>query len=217
MFRFTLNNDKKPLRTVLCLGAHCDDIEIGCGGTVLKLIQRYPDLQFHWVIFSSDPQRAREAQESAALYLAGAGSSQIIIKDFKNSFFPYVGEQIKNYFEELRRAVQPDLIFTHYRHDLHQDHRFIAELTWNSFRDHLILEYEILKYDGDIGAPNFFVELDETLCRRKLDHLMHCYQTQRENHWFTEDAFLSLLRIRGIEANASGRYAEAFYCKKAVI
>jgi len=217
MFRFTLNNDKKPLRTVLCLGAHCDDIEIGCGGTVLKLIQRYPDLQFHWVIFSSDPQRAREAQESAALYLAGAGSSQIIIKDFKNSFFPYVGEQIKNYFEELRRAVQPDLIFTHYRHDLHQDHRFIAELTWNSFRDHLILEYEILKYDGDIGAPNFFVELDETLCRRKLDHLMHCYQTQREKHWFTEDAFLSLLRIRGIEANASGRYAEAFYCKKAVI
>ena len=217
MFRFTLNNDKKPLRTVLCLGAHCDDIEIGCGGTVLKLIQHYPDLQFHWVIFSSDPQRAREAQESAALFLAGAGSRQVIVKDFKNSFFPYVGEQIKNYFEELRRAVQPDLIFTHYRHDLHQDHRLIAELTWNSFRDHLILEYEILKYDGDMGAPNFFVELDETLCRRKLDHLMRCYQTQREKHWFTEDAFLSLLRIRGIEANSSGRYAEAFYCKKAVI
>ncbi len=217
MFRFTLNNDKKPLRTVLCLGAHCDDIEIGCGGTVLKLIQQYPDLQFHWVIFSSDPQRAREAQESAALFLAGAGSRQVIVKDFKNSFFPYVGEQIKNYFEELRRAVQPDLIFTHYRHDLHQDHRLIADLTWNSFRDHLILEYEILKYDGDIGAPNFFVELDETLCRRKLDHLMRCYRTQREKHWFTEDAFLSLLRIRGIEANSSGRYAEAFYCKKAVI
>lgn len=217
MFRFTLNNDKQPLRTVLCLGAHCDDIEIGCGGTVLKLIQQYPDLQFHWVIFSSDPQRAREAQESAALFLAGAGSSRVIVKDFKNSFFPYVGEQIKNYFEELRRAVQPDLIFTHYRHDLHQDHRLIAELTWNSFRDHLILEYEVLKYDGDIGAPNFFVELDEAICRSKLDHLMRCYRTQREKHWFTEDAFLSLLRIRGIEANSSGRYAEAFYCKKAVI
>ena len=217
MFRFTLNQGKQPLRTVLCLGAHCDDIEIGCGGTVLKLVQQNPGLQVHWVIFSSDPQRAREAQESAALFLDGAGSRQVIVKDFRNSYFPYVGGQIKDYFEELRRTVQPDLVFTHYRNDLHQDHRVISELTWNSFRDHLILEYEILKYDGDIGAPNFFVELDETICRRKVEYLLRSFPTQREKHWFTEDAFLSLLRIRGIEANSTGRYAEAFYCRKAVI
>ncbi|MDO8706969.1 MAG: PIG-L deacetylase family protein [Sulfuricaulis sp.] len=217
MFRFTLNQGKQPLRTVLCLGAHCDDIEIGCGGTVLKLIQQCPDLQFHWVIFSSDPQRAREAQESAALFLAGAGSHQVIVKDFKNSFFPYVGEQIKNYFEELRRTVQPDLILTHYRHDLHQDHRVIAELTWNSFRDHLILEYEIPKYDGDLGTPNCYVELDEVTCSRKVEVIMRSFASQRDKQWFTEDTFLAILRLRGIEANSAGRYAEAFYCRKLVI
>jgi len=208
--------DDAPLR-VLCLGAHCDDIEIGCGGTVLKLLETYKRVAVDWIVFSSDGQRANEARESASIFLKEAGSSNVVIKNFANSFFPYIGSEIKRYFEELKRNVSPDLVFTHYRNDLHQDHRLISELAWNSFRDHMILEYEIPKYDGDLASPNSFVHLDEVIAQRKIAYIMENFRSQRAKQWFDEQTFLAILRLRGVESNAPGKYAEGFYCRKTVL
>jgi LmbE family N-acetylglucosaminyl deacetylase len=206
-----------PLR-ILCLGAHSDDIEIGCGGTILKLIQTYLQLSFHWVVFSSgQPTRAREALDSAHAFLGPAAEKKIVVHDFKDGFFPYLGAEIKTYFEQLKEDFSPDLIFTHYRHDLHQDHRLICDLTWNTFRDHLILEYEIPKYDGDLGSPNFFVPLDQAICQQKISYLQAHFKTQENKHWFTDETFLSILRIRGVESRSSSNYAEAFYGRKMIL
>jgi LmbE family N-acetylglucosaminyl deacetylase len=202
---------------ILCLGAHCDDIEIGCGGTVLKLTEEIPALEFCWVVFGSNQQRAQEAHNSAAFLLKDAKQKQIIIQDFKDGFFPFIGAEIKEYFEQLKQRFFPHLIFTHYRNDLHQDHRLISDLTWNTFRDHLILEYEVPKYDGDLGTPNFYVHLNERFCRNKVECVLGNFKTQAEKHWFTEDTFMSLLRLRGIESAAPEKYAEAFYCRKIVL
>ncbi|MEB3293277.1 MAG: PIG-L deacetylase family protein [Synechococcales bacterium] len=202
--------------SLLCLGAHCDDIEIGCGGTVLKLIDRYPNLRVTWVIFSSNELRHKEAEKSAHLFLKEVEHKQIIIHGFRDGFLPYHGLEVKEQFEQLKKMVQPDLILTHYRHDLHQDHRLVCELTWNTFRNHTILEYEIPKYDGDLGNPNFFVTLDDDLCRRKVSYLWEGFESQREKQWFTDETFRALLRIRGIEANSPTQYAEAFYSRKLV-
>jgi LmbE family N-acetylglucosaminyl deacetylase len=202
---------------ILCLGAHCDDIEIGCGGTILKLIETYSNIIFYWVVFSSNQQRAKEAIKSANNFLQGAKIEKIEIKSFRNSFFPFVGAEIKDYFEQLKTKFAPDLIFTHYRHDRHQDHRLISDLTWNTYRDHLILEYEIPKYDGDLSSPNMFVHLDRAICQRKITYLMEYFATQSNKQWFTEETFLSILRLRGIESNASTQYAEAFYCRKGIL
>jgi LmbE family N-acetylglucosaminyl deacetylase len=202
---------------VLCLGAHCDDIEIGCGGTILKLIETYSDIIFYWVVFSSDEQREKEANKSANSFLKGAKIEKIAIRNFRNSFFPFVGVDIKEYFEDLKKDFSPDLIFTHYRNDRHQDHRLISDLTWNTYRDHLILEYEIPKYDGDLGSPNMFVHLDSLICQKKINFLMEYFATQSNKQWFTEETFLSILRLRGIESNAVAKYAEAFYCRKGIL
>src|SRR5262249_19828689 len=153
----------RPTYHILCLGAHCDDIEIGCGGTILRLAREYDNLVFTWVVFSSNRERAQEALESANLFLQHTKEQTVSINSFRDGFFPYIGAEIKACFEQLKQEVAPDLIFTHYRHDLHQDHRLISDLTWNTFRGHLILEYEIPKYDGDLGAPNFFVHLDRAV------------------------------------------------------
>lgn len=217
MLNAILGGKDGGFETVLCLGAHCDDIEIGCGGTVLRLISEYPGLRFHWVVFSSDDQRTKEAWESAESFLEHSRAKRIVVKDFRNGFFPFAGGPIKEYFERLKREVTPDLILTHYRGDLHQDHRTISELTWNTFRDHLILEYEIPKYDGDLGSPNFFVRLDEALCEQKTNRILRYFRSQADKHWFTKDTFYSILRLRGIESNAPGRFAEAFYCRKLVV
>ena len=200
----------------MCLGAHPDDIEIGCGGTILKLAETFPALEFYWVVFSATPQRAQEATASANMFLEDIQTKKIVIKNFRDGFFPYIGQDIKEYFEQLKQEFSPDLIFTHYRNDLHQDHRLISDLTWNTYRDHLILEYEIPKYDGDLGHPNFFVHLDEALCRKKVQHLFDGFPTQHNNHWFTKETFLSILRLRGVESNASAKYAEAFHCRKLI-
>jgi LmbE family N-acetylglucosaminyl deacetylase len=202
---------------LLCLGAHCDDIEIGCGGTVLKLLDAYKEVTVQWVVFSSDERRAEEARRSAEAFLRGVKSTRIIIRDFKNSFFPFIGSSIKEEFEQLKRQFVPDLNFTHYRNDLHQDHRVISELTWNTFRDHLILEYEIPKYDGDLGSPNTFVHLDGRLCEKKIMHILENFKSQSEKHWFEREVFLSLMRLRGVESASPGRYAEAFYSRKSVL
>jgi LmbE family N-acetylglucosaminyl deacetylase len=199
---------------ILCLGAHCDDIEIGCGGTILRLSEQHKNLSFHWVVFSSDDTRAREAQKGAAAFLESAGDATVDIKSFRNGYFPFVGSEIKDYFEHLKRLIDPDLIFSHYRDDLHQDHRLISELTWNTFRNHLILEYEIPKYDGDLGCPNFFVPLNDAVCRRKTAVLSDTYGSQKDKHWFSDDLFMSILRLRGMEAGCPEKLAEAFYCRK---
>jgi LmbE family N-acetylglucosaminyl deacetylase len=198
------------------LGAHGDDIEIGCGGTILRLLKEYNNVDACWVVFGSSGQRAMEATESAKLFLEDAKEESVIIKDFDDAFFPSAGKEIKQYFEELKEAFSPDLIFTHFRNDLHQDHRLISDLTWNTFRDHLILEYEVIKYDGDLGRPNLFVPLNDKICRRKIELIRNCFKTQGCKRWFTDDTFLSIMRIRGVECNAAENYAEGFYCRKMV-
>lgn len=208
--------DRSPLK-LLCLGAHSDDIEIGCGGSVLKLLADDGPTEVDWVVFSSTRDRAEEARVSAEHFLERADKKRITIKNFKDSFFPYLGAEIKTYFEELKRTVSPDVIFTHFRYDLHQDHRLTSELTWNTFRNHLILEYEIIKYDGDLGAPNVFIHLGETDARNKVDHILRIFKTQGHRSWFTEDAFMAIMRIRGLESNAPEKLAEGFYSRKIVI
>lgn len=217
MLNLRLGDAKGTVRKVLCLGAHCDDIEIGCGGTILRLTRENPDLEFYWIVFSSTPQRKREARQAARLFLKTTARSRVVIRSFRDSFFPYEGRVIKEFVESVKRNFQPDLIFTHHRDDLHQDHRLVSELTWNAFRNHLILEYEIPKYDGDWGAPNFFVSLDETLCQRKIANILRSFHSQAGKPWFTEDTFRAILRIRGMEAKAESRFAEGFYCRKAVV
>lgn len=202
---------------ILCLGAHSDDIEIGCGGTILRLIEQNPRLHVRWVVFSASPQRRREAQAGAAYFLAGAARAEVSVCAFRDGFFPYIGAEIKDYFEQIKAEFTPDLVFTHYRHDRHQDHRQISDLTWNTFRSHLILEYEIPKYDGDLGAPNFFVPIAEETARRKVGHLMAAFTSQHDKRWFTEDTFLGLMRLRGIEASERTHYAEAFYARKLLL
>jgi LmbE family N-acetylglucosaminyl deacetylase len=205
------------LRRILCLGAHCDDIEIGCGGTILRLLEENPGVQITWVVFSSTPPRRREVHRASQLFLKDLRRHKIIIKSFRDSYFPYIGSRIKEFFDKLKAEPSPDLIFTHFRGDLHQDHRLISELTWNAFRNHFILEYEIPKYDGDLGTPNFFVGIDEVVLRKKIRYILECFESQKNKQWFTEDTFRALHRIRGIESNAADNFAEAFYCRKLLL
>ena len=201
---------------LLCLGAHSDDIEIGCGGTVLRLLEEIPEAQVHWVVLGAGGKRGDEAVESANCFLAKARRKEILVQTFRDGFFPYVGGEIKQFFEHLKGVCQPDLVLTHYREDRHQDHRLVSDLTWNTYRNHCILEYEIPKYDGDLGAPNFFVPLSEAACRAKIETLLRCFRSQSDKNWFREDTFFSLLRMRGLECNSPERYAEAFYSRKLV-
>jgi LmbE family N-acetylglucosaminyl deacetylase len=204
-------------RRVLAIGAHPDDIEIGCTGTLLKLIEQNGVSEVRWVVLSGDGERANEARRSAEALLDTVPKSQVVVRDFPDGFFPYEGQRIKDFFEQLKADFSPDVVFTHQRADLHQDHRLSCELTWNTFRDHLILEYEVPKYDGDMSAPNAFVPLDEPLHQRKIDHLMSHFGSQLSKRWFKEELFLSLLRLRGMECNSPSSYAEAFFCRKAVL
>lgn len=199
-------------KNILCLGAHSDDIEIGCGGTLLKWIRARPNLNLRWVVFSAEGKRRAEAQSGAKAFLKGAGREEVTVKQFKTSFFPFEGAAIKKYFETLKTSFEPDVVFVHHREDRHQDHRFLCELAWNTFRRHLILEYEIPKYDGDLGAPNLFISLDEPTAHRKAKEICRIFRTQKDRHWFSEETFLALMRLRGVEC--SSRYAEAFYCRK---
>jgi LmbE family N-acetylglucosaminyl deacetylase len=214
MLSFPLKQFVPAIRHVLCLGAHCDDLEIGCGGTVLKLADGPNPPAFTWVVFTSNATREAEAWRSAEAFLRHAPSSRIMIKKFRDGFLPYEGGVVKEEFEELKGLMAPDLILTHHRDDLHQDHRLISELTWNTFRDHLILEYEIPKYDGDLGRPNLFVPLEEPVCRQKIDTILSCFPSQTAKRWFSPEVFRSLLRLRGMECNAPSNHAEAFYCRK---
>jgi len=214
MLNMVFDIKKEHKLSVLCLGAHCDDIEIGAGGIIIKLIENFPNINFSWIVFSSDTTRADEAHKSANALLRQVKEKQIIIQGFKESYLPYWGAEIKENFEQIKKEVFPDLILTHYRNDLHQDHRLISGLTWNTFRNHLILEYEIPKYDGDFGSPNFFVNLDEATCQKKIRHILAHFLSQNTRQWFDKETFKSVLKLRGVESNSPGKYAEAFYCRK---
>lgn len=203
-------------RTVLCIGAHCDDIEIGCGGALQTLIERNPNLTVHWVIFGATEEREPESTAAAQRMLKGAKAAHVEQYGFRNSYMPYEGAGVKDAFDKLRPRIEPDLVFTHYRDDLHQDHRLLAELTLNTFRNHAILEYEIPKYDGDLGRPNLYVPISRAIAAAKVRCLMECFATQTSRPWFTEETFMALLRLRGIECASPSGLAEAFHARKLV-
>jgi LmbE family N-acetylglucosaminyl deacetylase len=217
MIKLNFSGANNKLNNILCLGAHSDDIELGCGGTILRLVNENPDMSVRWVVFSSDSVRESEALAGAGKFLNGIQNSKVVVEKFNNGFFPYIGGSIKKYFEKIKLHDTPDLIFTHYRDDYHQDHRLISELTWNTFRNHLILEYEIVKYDGGLGSPNFFVELPIPICKQKIEYINTCFKSQKEKQWFSNETFYGLMRIRGVESNSPSGYAEAFYSKKVII
>jgi LmbE family N-acetylglucosaminyl deacetylase len=214
--KLSLSRKDGDQAVVLCLGAHSDDIEIGCGGTLLYLKSILPRLRFHWVVFSASGTRGQEATKAAELFAAG-GDKEVVLKDYRDGYLPYSGGEVKDFFEEMKSRVNPDLIFTPWHRDAHQDHRLLAELTWNTFRNHLILEYEIPKYDGDMGRPNLFVPLEAPLCERKIDYLFEAFESQRVKPWFDRATFLGLMRIRGMESNSPSGYAEAFHARKVVV
>ena len=205
------------LRTVLCLGAHADDIEIGCGGTLSKLIEQNPAVTVHWVVFSANEERAAEARQSAGRFLQAATGSHLSVHNFRDSFFPYQAEAIKESFHAIAAEVSPDVIFTHRPDDAHQDHRVVSDLTWCAFRNHAILEYEIPKYEGDLGRPNLLVQLSAQQAQQKVDHLLSEFKSQHTKPWYTEDTFRSLMRLRGLECHSPSRYAEGFYARKLVM
>src|SRR5580658_9281681 len=199
---------------ILCLGCHSDDIEIGCGGTILRLAQEYPNCVFHWVVFSATGVREAEAKYAAAQFVHIDHLKGPLLKTFADGFMPFVGAEVKAVFEELKQTISPDLIFTHHRKDAHQDHRLVAELTWNTFRNHLILEYEIPKYEGGLTTPAAYIELTRAQAERKISILWASYPTQRAKSWFTDETFRGLMRLRGIESGGTSGWAEGFHASK---
>jgi len=203
--------------SLLCLGAHSDDIEIGAGAMLLGLMERGVKLDVHWCVLSGGGVRDDEARKSAADFLAKAAGAKIEIMSFRDGFFPEQGEAIKQWFEALKGRIDPDLILTHRRDDAHQDHQLVCRLTWNTFRDHQILEYEIPKWDGDIGQPNVYVPVSAAALARKIELLMAHFGSQRSKQWFDDETFRGLARIRGMECRAPERYAEAFFARKVAL
>lgn len=202
---------------ILALGAHADDIEIGCGGAIMRLIAENPDATVTWVVFSATPARACEARAGAASILAHARKPCVVVEDFRDGFFPYEGADIKERFELLKCEASPDIVFTHFRDDRHQDHRLVSELAWNTFRTAMVLEYEIPKYDGDFGMPNLYVNLARETVDAKVESLLTCFPSQAVRDWFDAETFRAVMRLRGMEARAPSGYAEAFYCRKLVV
>ena len=216
MIKLNWSKDRQKPLTILCLGAHSDDIEIGCGATLLQLCRTEAKPRFCWVVLTGKGARQAEAQRAAELFTDGC-EREVVLKEFRDGYLPYDGGHVKDFFEELKSRVDPDLIFTHWHGDAHQDHRLVNELTWNTFRNHLTLEYEIPKFDGDIGRPNTFVPLQEWAFRQKVSNLSKIFESQQSKPWFTSDTFLGLMRLRGMESNAPSGYAEAFYARKIVM
>lgn len=214
MERVGLLADGDAPKRILALGAHADDIEIGCGGTILRLAAEHRGLEVVWVVFAATPERAAEARASACAFLEGVPKTNVIVRDYRDGFLPYSGAAVKDEFESLKRELSPDLVFTHYREDRHQDHRLVSDLTWNTWRDHFILEYEIPKYDGDFGSPNFFASLPVSTLDRKIGLLLKHFPSQASKPWFAADLFRAVARIRGMECAAPEGFAEGFYGRK---
>jgi LmbE family N-acetylglucosaminyl deacetylase len=216
MLQLNFQKDPNHRLSVLCLGAHCDDIEIGCGGTILQLKKLFPHAAFHWVVLTGSGIREQEALKGAELFTSGC-EKEVVLRKYRDGFLPHGGGEAKEFFEELKSRIEPDLIFTHWSGDAHQDHRLISELTWNTFRNHLVLEYEIPKYDGDLGRPNAFVSLDKATLKMKLDHIFEAFASQQAKAWFDRETFSGLMRLRGMESNSPSGYAEAFFTRKLVL
>jgi LmbE family N-acetylglucosaminyl deacetylase len=202
--------------SILCLGAHADDIEIGCGATLLRLLAERPGSRVRWVVFSANETREPEARASAAAFLSGSPESVVEILHFRESFFPSVAPEIKTTFERLKGGPAPDLVLCHRPVDLHQDHRTIGELAWNTFRNHVIAEYEIPKYEGDLGQPNLFVPVPRAIAMKKIELITTHFPSQANRAWFRGETFEALMRVRGVECNAPEHFAEAFYTRKLV-
>jgi LmbE family N-acetylglucosaminyl deacetylase len=200
------------VRRILAIGAHSDDVEIGAGGTILRLLRERADLHVTWVCLSGGgTEREAEARNSAAAFAPNADFRCLA---FADRYFPSQHLEIKRAFDDLK-SVEPDLVLTHSMDDRHQDHRVVNELTWNAFRSHQVLEYEIPKWDGDLQRPNVYVTLDKPTMDRKVELLLTHFASQRGKHWFDDETFRSLARLRGLEGNA--RYAEAFVARKLVV
>jgi LmbE family N-acetylglucosaminyl deacetylase len=202
---------------LLVVGAHPDDIEIGCGGTLLRLLEETSDLSICWVVACCEGVRADEARASAADVMSSTSNSQLHLGSFRDGYLPYAGAAVKEFLHEIGTGFAPDVVMTHQRDDLHQDHRLLGELAWQVFRDQLILEYEVAKYDGDLGQPNFFVPLDRSVCDRKLELLRRHFTSQADKPWFDDQAFLGLMRLRGVECRATSGLAEAFHGRRVVL
>jgi LmbE family N-acetylglucosaminyl deacetylase len=217
MYAFNVPTQTDARFRLLCIGAHSDDIEIGCGGLILSLIERCKDVEVDWLVFSALKGRDREARRSAGMFLKGAARTRVVLRQFRDGFFPFDGARIKTEFESLKRRPGPDLVLTHYRDDRHQDHRLLSDLTWTTFRNHWILEYEIPKFDGDLGIPNCFVPLSQAITDQKIKYLNAAFGSQRDKHWFSDETFRGLMRLRGMECRAPEGYAEAFYGRKVTL
>ncbi len=216
MRHFQLGEREGPPSSVLCIGAHSDDIEIGCGGLLMQLCRHYPGIAVGWFVAVAPAQRAEETRRAAELLLSGAGRRQLDLHEFPDGHLPYCGSEVKHALRALADRTPADLILTHARDDAHQDHRFLSELTWQTFRAHAILEYEIPKYDGDLGRPNWYVPLGRDIVDRKLDCLLSCFESQRGKPWFDAETFRGLMRLRGMESRAPSGFAEGFHLRKGV-
>jgi LmbE family N-acetylglucosaminyl deacetylase len=201
---------------VLCIGAHCDDIEIGCGGTLLALQRQYPRLRIPWLVLTSDPARRREALRSSEDLISSRARGQVLVHDLPDGRLPAHFEQVKSRIAEASAAVNPDWVLSHHGADRHQDHALVSAITWQIFRDHLIWEYEIPKYDADLGSPNAYVPLPPDVAQQKAESIMHAFATQRDKSWFKSENLLALMRLRGLECRAGSGFAEAFHCRKLV-
>lgn len=210
---FALAQPGETLR-VLAIGAHSDDIEIGAGGAILSWIAQGVKLEVTWCVLSGPGEREQEARASAMDFLEGAAKADVRVAAFRDGYFPAERIAVKDWMESLKSIPAPDVILTHQREDAHQDHRLMSELTWNTFRDHLILEYEIPKWDGDLGRPNLYVPLNEEVLARKIALLNQHFGSQRSKAWFDDETFRGLARLRGVECRQ--RYAEAFFARKVI-
>lgn len=214
MMPLSLGPDRRRLR-VLCLGAHSDDIEIGCAGTLLRWLAEYEAVEVTWAVLCAAGNRANEARDSAVELLAGAASWRIVLGDFEDAHLPADFSRSKTFMRDLQQHGAHDVVLTHRLEDAHQDHRLVAELTWQTWRDHLILEYEIAKYEGDLGRPNVFVPLPPDIAARKVAHLLKHFGSQLSKDWFRSEALSALMLLRGIECRAESGWAEAFHLRKA--
>jgi len=216
MLALDFSSRRSKVFDVLCIGAHCDDIEIGCGGTILSLQRRYRNCRVHWLVLTSGTARRGEAQRSANAFVAEWARGEVRICDLPDGLLPSHFSDVKAEFESVKRQIEPSLILTHHGADLHQDHRLLSHVTWQTFRDHAIWEYEIPKYDGDLVTPNMYVPLAAATAARKTRLIMKFFASQLGKSWFKAENLDALMRLRGLESRAASGLAEAFHCRKLV-